>query len=273
MTPTPVATPGGGLCVAWQVRGKPVLLVGGGEVAASRIVHLKHADADITVLAPQDALHPDVAAWIQQGVVQHYMPAFYTHTGQLVREDGSDYAMVLTAIDDAEKSREICEWCRSRRIPVNVADVPSECDFYFGSMIRRGPLQVMVSTGGQGPRLARKLRECIEASIHEHAGDALIRVGVLRAKLREASPEPAQSAARMDWMSRICDAIPLDELACLDDATIERWVQHDWPRRSVPASRWRRYPVGRFIREVVCGIIGATIGKYLGKYLASRLLD
>ena len=145
MTPTPVATPGGGLCVAWQVRGKPVLLVGGGEVAASRIVHLKHADAHITVLAPQDALHPDVAAWIQQGVVQHYIPGLYTQTDQLVREDGSDYAMVLTAIDDAEKSREICKWCRSRRIPVNVADVPPECDFYFGSMIRRGPLQVMAS--------------------------------------------------------------------------------------------------------------------------------
>ena len=101
MTPTPVATPGGGLCVAWQVRGKPVLLVGGGEVAASRIVHLKHADAHITVLAPQDALQPDVAAWIQQGVVQHYIPGLYTQTDQLVREDGSDYAICLLYTSDA----------------------------------------------------------------------------------------------------------------------------------------------------------------------------
>ena len=267
MTPTPVATPGGGLCVAWQVRGKPVLLVGGGEVAASRIVHLKHADAHITVLAPQDALHPDVAAWIQQGVVQHYIPGLYTQTDQLVREDGSDYAMVLTAIDDAGKSREICKWCRSRRIPVNVADVPPECDFYFGSMIRRGPLQVMVSTGGQGPRLARKLRQCIEATIPESAGHALSRVGVLRAKLRQVSPEPALSAARMDWMSRICDAFPLEELARLDDATMDRWVQHHWPRRSVPASKGRRCTVHLMTRDVVSCIIGGIIVLYISSRL------
>lgn len=229
-------TPGGSLCVAWQVRNKPVLLVGGGEVAASRIVHLVSAGADITVLAPRAELHPDVAAWIECGTIQHYIDARYREPSQLVRHDGSDYAMILTAIDDAGKSRQVCEWSRARRIPVNVADVPPECDFYFGSMIRRGPLQVMVSTGGCGPRLARKLRQRIEDAIPPRAGQAIMRVGVLRAKLREHAPQHELSPARMAWMTQVCESKSLDELADLDDATAEDWVRRCWPNRQVPFS-------------------------------------
>lgn len=233
---TPQPTPGGGLCIAWQLRGKPVLLIGGGEVAASRIVHLKSADAHITLLAPRDGLHPDVETWIKTGVIQRYIPALYKDTSQLVQDDGSDYTMVLTAIDDAQLSHGVCQWCRERRIPVNVADVPPECDFYFGSMIRRGPLQVMVSTGGRGPRLARKMRQCIEAALPERAGDAIMQVGMLRSKLRHVSPDPQDSAARMSWMTKVCEAKTLDELAMLDEATAERWVHEDWPNRRIPSS-------------------------------------
>jgi len=54
--------------------------------------------------------------------------------------------MVLTAIDQAGLSSKICKVCREDKIPVNVADVPGECDFYFGSTLRNGPLSVMVSS-------------------------------------------------------------------------------------------------------------------------------
>ena len=56
--------------------------------------------------------------------------------------------MVMCAIDDPEASTQVWKLCKERRIPANIADVPEECDFYFGSVHRDGPLQVMVSTKG-----------------------------------------------------------------------------------------------------------------------------
>ena len=64
--------------------------------------------------------------------------------------DDPSITMVLTAVDDPEASSQIWKLCKERRIAANIADVPPECDFYFGSVHRDGPLQIMVSTNGNG---------------------------------------------------------------------------------------------------------------------------
>lgn len=109
--------------------------------------------------------------------------------------------MLLVAIDDHEESTNIWKLAKQRKIPVNVADVPDECDFYFGSVYRNGPLQVMVSTNGKGPRLASNLRKAITKDLPEYIGDSLDNVGILRAKVREMAPQktPAMTAKRMKW--------------------------------------------------------------------------
>lgn len=234
MSGAPPIEGGGSLIVAWQLRGRRVLLIGGGEVAAGRLVLLKTADAHVTVLAPRDGLCAAVQQRLREGAVDAYIDAAYTHDAQLVQGDGRPYDMVLTAIDDAVRSREVCAWCRARRVPVNVADVPPACDFYFGSMIRRGPLQVMVSTGGRGPRLARIVRERIEAAVPAEVGAAITRVGALRTALRRAAPDDELAPARMQWMSRVCDAYSFEQLAALDDAAVAWLVEDAWPARAVP---------------------------------------
>ena len=88
--------------------------------------------------------------------------------------------MVLTAIDDNPLSRTVCEMCREARVPVNVADVPPECDFYFGAQLRRGPLQVMVSTGGQGPKIGAMVRDIILRALPDDTEVAIEGVGSLR---------------------------------------------------------------------------------------------
>lgn len=261
----------GGLLIAWQLRDRPVLLVGGGGVAASRLVHLTHANAHITLLAPRDGLHPDVRAAIDSGAVHVWRDDVYRESAQLQLSAERDYDMVLTAIDDADKSREICAWCRARRIPVNVADVPPECDFFFGSMVRRGPLQIMVSTGGQGPRLARILRQRIETVVPPCAAEAIDRVGHLRMLLRQAAPDAELSADRMDWMTQICEAYTLEELAALDDATAHAWITKDWPRRRVPRRGGR--PPWLFdirARDVAWALGGACVGALQAVYWYHR---
>lgn len=249
--PAPIE-PGGSLLVAWQLRGRRAVLVGGGDVAAGRLVHLKNADACVTLIAPRAELCDEVRLRLEAGVIDTYRDA---RLG--APEEIGECDMVLTAIDDADMSRRVCAWCRARRIPVNVADVPAECDFYFGSVIRRGPLQVLVSTGGMGPRLARLVRERLERALPPSVGRAIERVGQLRQALRAAAPEQSMSGARMRWMSRVCDTWPLERLAELDDAGIARLLD-GWRTGTVPRPR-PRPRLAYLLAGVLIGALGVGL--------------
>jgi len=72
---------------------------------------------------------------------------------------------VLTAIDDVEVSRASLPSAERAGFQSNVADDPPHCDFYFGSQIRQGPLQILISTNGRGPKMAKLVRRRIEESI------------------------------------------------------------------------------------------------------------
>jgi precorrin-2 dehydrogenase/sirohydrochlorin ferrochelatase len=107
--------------------------------------------------------------------------------------------MVMTAVDDPDASSQIFKLCKERRIAANIADVPPECDFYFGSVHRDGPLQIMVSTNGNGPKLANIVRRQIAANLPNNIGAAIQRVGLLRKKLRKVAPNIEEGPKRMQW--------------------------------------------------------------------------
>ena len=111
--------------------------------------------------------------------------------------------MVLTAIDEPEASTQIWKLCKEKRIAANIADVPPECDFYFGSVHRDGPLQIMVSTNGNGPKMANIVRRRIASSLPPNIGDAIAKVGMLRKKLRVLVPENDEGPKRMQWYGAI----------------------------------------------------------------------
>ncbi|KAK4465352.1 hypothetical protein QBC42DRAFT_343973 [Cladorrhinum samala] len=198
---------GGSLIIAWQIKGKKVLVVGGGEVAAGRIVHLLNADALVTVVCPYSGLNPEVAHRVSQKQVTHINRPFHP-------SDLSDaaLAMVLVAIDDPAASTMIWKLCKERRIPANIADVPPECDFYFGSVHRDGPLQIMVSTNGKGPRLASMIRRFIARQLPKNAGRAIESIGELRGKLRKVAPRPEEGSKRMQWMKDVSDKYTWGEM-------------------------------------------------------------
>src|SRR4051812_46164252 len=134
--------------------------------------------------------------------------------------------MVLVAVDDPEASTTIWRLCKERRIPANIADVPPECDFYFGSVHRDGPLQIMVSTNGKGPRLASTIRKFIASKLPRDAGKAIEAVGTLRVKLRQGGPRPEEGPKRMTWMTKVSDAYSWDEMCGLTNEDMEnllRW--------------------------------------------------
>jgi precorrin-2 dehydrogenase/sirohydrochlorin ferrochelatase len=161
-------------------------------VAAGRILNVLNADAKVTVVSPRSGLNKEVTYRVDKGEVDYVDRKF--EPSDL---DGVD--MVLTAVDDPEASTQIWKMCKQRKIAANIADVPPECDFYFGSVHRDGPLQIMVSTNGNGPKLASIVRKQIAATLPSNIGAAIQNVGLLRKKLRKAAPSSDQGPKRMQW--------------------------------------------------------------------------
>ena len=166
----------------------------GDQVAAGRILNLLNADAKVTLLSPREGLNDEVAYRVDQKQVEYLDKRF--EPSDL---DDPSITMVLTAIDEPDVSTTIWKLCKQKRIAANIADVPPECDFYFGSVHRDGPLQIMVSTNGNGPKMANLVRKRIESTLPPNIGDAIAKVGALRKRLRQIAPGNEEGPKRMKW--------------------------------------------------------------------------
>jgi precorrin-2 dehydrogenase/sirohydrochlorin ferrochelatase len=228
----PPSVGGGSLLIAWQLKEKDVLIVGGGEVASQRIESILTADAHITLLSPAKGVHARTRELIDAYPTRiTYYDRRFSGPAEIHKMD-----MVLTALDDVNRSREICEMCRKAKVPVNAADIPDLCDFYFGAQIRDGPLQIMISTNGNGPRMAALMKKKIQSALSGREGEAIERVGVLRTQLKERAPGVggALGRKRMKWMSEVCNIWEVDELMQLDDALIIKLLDEGWEKSCVP---------------------------------------
>lgn len=255
--------PSTSLLLAWQLKGKRVLIVGGGEVASGRLESALAAEALVTLTGPRRGLHPKTLNLLQQSPDR----ILYHDRDFSAIQDLEGVDMVLTAIDDPNVSRYICNLARERRIPINVADIPPLCDFYFGSQVQRGNLQILISTNGQSPKLANIIKKQIESSLPDSVAKAIENVGVLRAKLRERAPGIGGDVGkrRMRWMIDVCNKWSLDDLALLDEEGIERMLNLGWEKGTVistseagiPASSRFRLP--EYTLPAVAGFLAGSL--------------
>lgn len=152
-----------------DLRGRPVLVVGGGHVARRKIAALLPTGARVRVGAP--ALDPEVATWAAEGRIEH-LP------GRFAPEWLDDVWLAIAATDDADTNRAVAEAADARRIWANVVDDAPLCSFQVPARIERGPLQIAISSGGGAPMLARHLRERLETELDGSLatlGDLLVR--------------------------------------------------------------------------------------------------
>lgn len=182
----------------------------------------------MTVISPSSGLNPEVRHRVDKGQVTYIDRKF--EPSDL---DDPSISMVMTAIDDPAASTDIWKLCKERRIAANIADVPPECDFYFGSVHRDGPLQIMVSTNGKGPRLAASIRKFIATSLPPNAGAAIEKVGRLRQKLRKVAPGSDAVSKRMGWMIDVSDAYSWETFCGMTDEDMENLLLF-FPRGEVP---------------------------------------
>jgi precorrin-2 dehydrogenase / sirohydrochlorin ferrochelatase len=132
---------------------KQVLVVGAGKVGEPKIAGLLGTGARIRVVALEAT--PTVRDWARAGKIELEIRHF--HASDL---DGAFLAIVATA--SRTLNERVYDEAQRRGILCNVVDVPDLCDFFYPSVVRRGDLQIAVSTAGNSPSLAQKIRQQLE---------------------------------------------------------------------------------------------------------------
>ncbi|MCV9878546.1 siroheme synthase CysG [Brenneria izbisi] len=211
-----------------DLRGRPVLVVGGGDIASRKIGLLQRAGAEVKVVA--QSLADELVAQFESGKIQwlarHFTPTLL-----------SDVFLVIAATDDAALNAAVFEAANQRHLLVNVVDDQPKCSFIFPSIIDRSPLVVAISSGGQAPVLARLLREKLEALLPASLGTLAALAGSWRERIK--SRLHSVSARRRFWerlfMGRFASLVGAGQLAQAEDE-LQQQLQLEQHAQQQPAA-------------------------------------
>ncbi len=161
-----------------------VVVVGGGEVAERKIRNLLAYGCKIYVISPR--LTPYLQQLVAKGKIQRVS---HQSLGKFL----DDAFMVIAATNDPQVNSRIASQAQERGILVNVVDQPGDCNFIMPSIVKRGDLQIAISTGGKSPALARKIRGEITGRYGPQYGPFLDLLGLLRLELLARRQAPSEN--------------------------------------------------------------------------------
>jgi len=139
-----------------KLEGRSCLVVGAGKIGESKIRSLLAARAKVRVIAPWAT--PAVEAWERAGVLTRQAREFEA-------ADLDSTFLVVAATSSIKVNDQVYREAHRRQVLCNVVDDPERCDFYYQAVVRRGDLQVAISTAGKSPALAQRLRREFEAQL------------------------------------------------------------------------------------------------------------
>ncbi|MDI1251909.1 siroheme synthase CysG [Thermomonas sp.] len=163
-----------------DLRGRRVLVVGGGSVAQRKCEALLEAGALVVIGAPE--LVTTLAQWVQQGRIVHL-------AGEFAPTWLDDVWLTIAATDDPDTNHAVVAAADTRRIWANAVDDADASRFHMPARITRGPLQVAISSGGGAPMLARLVREQLETQFDESFGVLAELLTRHRQRIRTRWPE------------------------------------------------------------------------------------
>jgi len=182
-----------------KLEGRPCLVVGAGSIATSKIASLLRAAARITVVAPQ--AKSEIAKLAATGNIVWLEREFRA-------SDLKGVFLAIAATTDPQVNRAVFRASQKRGILCNAVDDPPNCDFYFPAVVRRGDLQIAISTAGESPSVAQRFRREIEASLDLSLGNWLRFVGSLRRHVLANHPPSEERKQLLNLLaySQICDS-------------------------------------------------------------------
>src|ERR1700756_1211567 len=164
-----------------KLRDRPVLVVGGGTIATSKIPSLLQAGARVTVVSP--TLTRELVQSVRNREIDWLPKAFEP-------EDLNGKFLVVAATALRDLNAQVYREADKRNILCNAVDDIDHCHFYYGSIVQRGDLQIAISTNGKSPALAQRLRKELEQQFGPEYAAWLDNLGAAREALRAQSTDP-----------------------------------------------------------------------------------
>ena len=166
-----------------KLGGRRVLVVGAGPVGEGKILGLFDTGATIQVVALEASQR--VHQWAAAGLVALEERAFEPR-------DLDGCFLVVAATRSEPVGKRVFQEAQARGVLVNVVDVPGKCDFFYPAVVRRGDLQIAVSTSGQSPSLAQRLRQQLERQFGEGYAAWVAELGETRRQVLGSKLSPEQ---------------------------------------------------------------------------------
>jgi len=157
-----------------KLEGCRCLVVGAGSISEGKIAGLLESGAKVHVIAPKAT--PQIVEWHKRKKLQLTKRAFRA-------DDLDNMFLVVAATNSPKVHRAIYREARKRNVLCNIVDVPALCDFYYPAVVRRGQLQIAISTAGASPSLAHRLREEMESTFSPEYADWLKHLSHERRKI------------------------------------------------------------------------------------------
>jgi siroheme synthase-like protein len=164
-----------------KLDGRQVLVVGAGRVGEPKIRGLLPTGATIRVVAHEAS--EAVQSWANSGEITLEERSF-------VPADLDNVFLVVVATSARDLNELIFREAQSRRILCNVVDVPEQCDFYYPAVAQRGDLQIAISTSGQSPSLAQRIRRQLERQFGPGYANWVAELGETRRKILASNLDP-----------------------------------------------------------------------------------
>jgi uroporphyrin-III C-methyltransferase/precorrin-2 dehydrogenase/sirohydrochlorin ferrochelatase len=182
-----------------KLEGRRCLLVGAGTVALEKIGSLLKTGLTLRVVAPE--ARAEIRALAAEGKLEWIERAFEP-------ADLNGNFVVIAATDVSEVNALVYREAVRRNIPCNSVDDIPNCDFFFGSVVSRGDLQIAISTAGESPALAQRLRREIDEQLPGDLGAWLAKLGDLRREVIAKQPRSEERRLLLHELAHreICDS-------------------------------------------------------------------
>ncbi|HEX7034613.1 MAG TPA: siroheme synthase CysG [Pseudomonadales bacterium] len=192
-----------------DLRDRPCLLVGGGEVARRKLELLLRAGARVEIVAP--ALSEGTRALAEQHELS-------VHARPFRSDDVAGRWLVIAATNDRDVNAAVYRAAEARQVLVNSVDQPDASSAIFPAIVDREPVLVAVSTGGSSPTLARLVRRWIEARLPARLGTLARFIGERREAAKRAL---ATLPERQRFWQRVIEGPVAEHVYRGDDAGAE----------------------------------------------------
>jgi precorrin-2 dehydrogenase/sirohydrochlorin ferrochelatase len=164
-----------------DIQNRSCLVVGGGGVGTRKVMALLKCGARVTVVSP-------VISERLQNLAETAPLTLKPRPYRTADLEG--VFLVIGATDDEALNRQISRDAENRNILCNIADRPEVCNFILPSIVQRKDLVITISTSGQSPALAKKMRKTLEGQFGDEYGELLQLMGAIRKKLLRQAHEP-----------------------------------------------------------------------------------